>query len=92
MNIALDFDRTYTLEPEMWDALIRAAAAKGHKVYIVTQRYEDSEAIGEGAFEGMPIAGIIYCNRQPKAAVVNKRNLHIAVWIDDNPWSIFQSD
>lgn len=48
MNISIDFDDTYTRDPEMWNAFIRLAQASGHKVYCVTARSwrEDEQVLG----------------------------------------------
>lgn len=45
MNIALDYDGTYTADPDMWLRFVEEAQAAGHKVFIVTMRYE-SECFG----------------------------------------------
>ena len=39
MNIALDYDNTYTLDSDLWDVFIKLLAMRGHTVYIVTMRY-----------------------------------------------------
>ncbi len=72
MNIALDYDGTYTRDPELWNAFIRAAEANGHHVTCVTMRYPE-EAID------MPIP-VIYTSRQAKMGFFSAD-----IWIDDQP-------
>ncbi|CAB5221619.1 hypothetical protein UFOVP247_216, partial [uncultured Caudovirales phage] len=38
MNIALDFDDTYTRAPSLWNNFIADAKDKGHDIRIVTYR------------------------------------------------------
>lgn len=40
MRIALDYDKTYTLDPEFWDRVITIARHHGHDVRMVTARNE----------------------------------------------------
>jgi hypothetical protein len=35
LNIAIDFDDTFSADPELWRLFIDAAEAKGHRCYIV---------------------------------------------------------
>ena len=73
MNIALDFDNTFTQDPELWIAFINTARQRGHEVTIVTSRHPSTP---------VPIQGIeiIYCS------FTAKRKHHEAhVWIDDDP-------
>lgn len=82
VNIALDYDGTYTKDPAMWDAFIRAATARGHSVHCVTMRYP-SEPIE------MPCP-VIYTGRQAKQAFVTALGLVIHIWIDDMPYFIYE--
>ena len=41
MNIAIDYDDTYTLDPNTWDVIITTLEKAGHEVYCVTKRYEE---------------------------------------------------
>ena len=38
MLIALDFDETYTRDPEFWDIVIANATQRGHAVICATMR------------------------------------------------------
>tara|TARA_R110000868_G_scaffold290020_1_gene550233 strand:+ start:103 stop:348 length:246 start_codon:yes stop_codon:yes gene_type:complete len=78
MFIALDYDRTFTEDPDMWTAFAAMAQARGHIVKIVTMRRPD-ETITDAPVE------VIYTSRQAKAHVVKAD-----VWIDDSPQWIFQ--
>jgi hypothetical protein len=74
----LDYDKTYTADPTLWNGFIFAAKARKHDVKIVTLR-TPSESIQVDGVE------VIYTSRQAKMK-------HIAadIWIDDNPAWVYQ--
>lgn len=79
MNISLDYDETYTLDPEFWDLLISACAWQGHNIYIVTFRGKDTPIERE-----MKIP-VYYTDRVPKREFMEAHGIKIDVWIDDLP-------
>ena len=78
MLIALDYDKTYTVDPALWDRFIRDAEINGHVVKIVTMRYPH-EAITNVPCE------VVYTSRQAKSKIIKAD-----VWIDDSPHWIYQ--
>ncbi len=87
MKISIDFDDTYTKDPELWDIFAISALARGHEVYCVSFRYESQmgkvkDSIGK-------IIGIDKCigtNHSAKDAFMKQNhNITIDVWIDDLP-------
>jgi hypothetical protein len=78
MFIALDYDKTYTADPALWDAFIQLAQNRKHTIKIVTMRYP-LETIENAPCE------VIYTSRKAKAAVVNAD-----IWIDDRPQWIYE--
>lgn len=102
MKIALDFDGTFTLDPEFWTDFINLVAKRGHLVYLVTMRHgipegiytshhcdEYSEVYDELA--NLPIAQYIFTGRKAKKAFCDDLGLYIDVWIDDNPLWVYQN-
>lgn len=89
MKIALDYDETYSLDPEFWLNFMLAAKAGGHYVSIVT--FRDRNKDWNGALEAIEKAGYdVWCT-----GGVAKRwwCLHygpgkIDIWIDDKPESV----
>lgn len=76
MKIALDYDGTYTADPELWEEFARLAIARGHSVTIVTLR-TPAEKVHTYFTDAVPV---VYCSRTAK------RNHFIAdIWIDDSP-------
>ena len=83
MNVAIDYDGTYTLDKKLWNQMITLFVKGGHNVYCVTKRYKE---IADDIREDMNIP-IVYATKSKLEAVANL-NIKIDVWIDDKPQSI----
>lgn len=88
MKIALDYDRTYTLDPAFWEEFANLCDNFGHEVRIVTARHPTHDSIDEK----VPLFDIVYCNGVAKRFVCH----HVEywdpdIWIDDKPESIIQN-
>lgn len=81
MNIAIDFDGTYTADPGLWDMFVAAAKARGHTVYCVTARIASPQNRAEVQIEG---AETIFCGLASKPIVTKSLGIAIDVWIDDD--------
>jgi hypothetical protein len=80
MNIALDYDGTYTADPALWDTFILCAHNRGHQVHIVTMRHESEPVrIGERP------ARIHYTDRKAKRPFMQALGVPVQIWIDDMP-------
>ena len=73
MRIALDWDGTYTADPELWDAFTKLAESRGHTVTIVTLRAPVVERVSTDL-------DVVYCSRTAK-----RKHFTADVWIDDSP-------
>lgn len=82
MKIAIDFDNTYTLDPEFWDRFIANAKASGHKVWCVTARRNTEENR-----ETVVVPGVltVFSELGSKIDCMERRGIKIDVWIDDDP-------
>jgi hypothetical protein len=86
MNISLDYDGTYTRDPDFWNAVVASAMMRGHIVYVVTfrtpeQGVEVLNSIGK-------IVGkdhVYFTSMQSKRNYMEKNGISIDVWIDDMP-------
>lgn len=84
--IALDFDHTYTTDPELWDLFIETARARGHTVIIATMRIEGMEEARILSFGlDKKVDDIIYTNRLAKKPALENLNISVDIWIDDMP-------
>ena len=86
MNIAIDFDDTYTRDPGFWNLVIAHAQVRQHKVYCVTARANpnDEQVLGSiGKVIGRE--NCYFTAMQGKRAYMNEQKIIIHVWIDDMP-------
>lgn len=89
MNISIDFDDTYTRDPDLWNAFAQNAMKRGHTVYCVTLRapYQGDQVlntIGHTIGESM----CYFTSMQSKKNYMWKQGIRIDVWIDDMPDAI----
>lgn len=86
MLIALDYDGTYTADPELWDEFIARARSRDHQVIIATMRIKGFEDEIVEAQLADKVDEIIYTDRKAKkAAVRHQYGRDPDIWIDDNP-------
>jgi hypothetical protein len=90
MNIALDYDGTYTSQPEMWLRFVLDAQFHGHVVYVVTMRYP-SECTGDHSFDhrlGALGVAILATSRKAKKPYCDEIGIPMHIWIDDHPEAV----
>jgi len=94
MNISLDFDDTYTRDPEMWNHFIELAQQSGHTVYCVTAR-EPNKINQEEVYDSVgQLVGKDNCyftDSRAKAKYMSRQGIQIDVWIDDLPSNVDHS-
>ena len=74
----IDYDATYSDDPELFDEFIRLAKSRGHHVVIVTYRDE---------LQPIDIEGIevFYTSGKHKAPYMRSIGYEPDIWIDDYP-------
>lgn len=83
MLISLDYDKTYTCDPQFWDLFVISALTHGHEIVCVTMRHDnDAERIE------MPCP-VVYTGRRAKRGFMEARGQIPDVWVDDSPHWIF---
>ncbi|OHB85686.1 MAG: hypothetical protein A2Z38_04105 [Planctomycetes bacterium RBG_19FT_COMBO_48_8] len=89
MLIAIDYDETYTRDPEFWDLVIALAVQRGHSVICATMRHEHegNEII---LMLGKKVERIIFTGRKAKHLFLQQVGYYPSVWIDDSPHWLFQ--
>jgi hypothetical protein len=80
MLIALDFGKTYSRDPELWNKFIADANARGHEVVCVTLRDLEYAVT-------MPCK-VIYTAGEKKLKYMTKLGRSVDIWIDDWPATI----
>lgn len=96
-TIAIDYDDTLSLKPDMWREIIPLFKKFGFKVYIVTYRY--SNGIGNTYWgfaadnSDMDWAielcdGVVFTGLKSKRLFCQQNNIYPDIWIDDTPEAI----
>jgi hypothetical protein len=88
LNIAIDFDETYTLAPLLWDKIIKSFMEQGHSVHLVTWRSQDEREEVDIEISNWQVAGKHFTARKAKRKYMEDEGIYIDVWIDDNPAAI----
>lgn len=89
VNIGLDYDGTVTSDYYAFVKLVELFRNRGHKVYIVTMRYE-SECRQDANFMRLTEMADGWCptGRMAKRKYCEQQGLKIHIWIDDNPIAV----
>ena len=88
--VIIDYDDTYTLEPELFDRFIYQLKSRGYKIVCATMRYDIPDEADEvkqlcpAVFDS-----VIFTGRQAKIDFINRMNLKPCLYIDDSPQSLF---
>lgn len=82
MNIALDYDGTYTADPPLWDMFIAAFKERGHRVWIVTCRRDTEENREDIGKPGGCL--VVFTNLAAKRTHMERLGLKVDVWVDDD--------
>lgn len=89
MKIALDFDGTFTADPQLWLTFIIAAEDAGHEVRIVTMRCAVKDGINWMAVGFTdPPAKVVWCDGHAKREWCRQIGWEPDIWIDDDPYSL----
>lgn len=81
MRIGIDYDGTFTADPDLFRGFIAAAMKSGHEVLCVTMRSPDEPI--EMACE------VVYTSREKKGFYMHRIGRPISLWIDDHPEFIY---
>lgn len=86
MLISLDYDDTYTVDPEFWQAVVALGIAHGHRFVCVTGRHEPPDPLREPPLpKGVPI---VCTSGTPKYRAAKRKGYEVDVWIDDMPGTV----
>lgn len=87
MIIAIDYDGTWTTDPEGWRQFYQLMTRRGHRVVMVTGRSGWTADMGRG--ELPRDMEIIYTKGQLKEHYVRTHRAYkVDIWIDDMPGMI----
>lgn len=87
MNIAIDYDNTYTADPELFDSFIALAKARKHRVWIVSARRNTPE---NREIVNVPDVLTVLTGLAAKQWYMEQCGVRVDIWIDDDPKVITQ--
>lgn len=84
MIIAIDYDNTYSADPETFNKVIKLFQDAGHTVICVTGR--DDGVMGEPVNNSIgKLAPVIFAGSVSKRTAARNRGYIVDVWVDDMP-------
>lgn len=90
LTISIDYDDTFTADPDTWSEVIRVLQRAGHRVICISarrnehwQRMELQNALPEGV-------KVYLSYDQAKAEFARQNGESVDIWIDDFPSAILQ--
>lgn len=85
MIIAIDYDNTYTADPESFNKIIKILLDQNHQVICVTGR-EDAGVMAAPVMESIgKLVPVIFAGKEWKRDAAKRRGWNVDVWIDDSP-------
>lgn len=93
ITLSVDFDATYTADPETTSAAMDLFLEAGHEVIVVTGRGDHhrptaEKVIGE-RFDGrVPVIRVYHMDVGDKYEAALKHGYNPDIWWDDQPWHI----
>jgi len=91
MTISIDFDRTFSADPQMWGEFAKKAVADGNTVVMISRRPESDReevisSLGDYAesFSQVLLVG----GETLKADAADAAGINVDVWVDDSPQTI----
>lgn len=87
MNIALDYDGTFTNDPELWLLFVLQAQHHDHTVAVVTMRYPSEGASMDPRLAALGVK-TIFTSRLAKLPAALAQGFTAHVWIDDHPMAV----
>lgn len=89
MIIALDFDDTFTADPDLWASFIESAHRRGHTVICVTARRGKFLEDRQQVIEALPqCVAAYFAYDTPKRTFMAQQGIEVDIWIDDSPEAI----
>ncbi len=92
MTVALDFDDTFSLDPDTWTLVVELLIGRGHQVFIVTSRGDHhiptaEEVIQEWLGDTVKVVRAAG-HTDGKMGAALDAGYEVDVWADDEPWQI----
>ena len=87
MLLALDFDATYTLDPDYWNKVIELTRESGHEIIMATYRH--AVADWDPIMEKIDL-DIHFTDGKAKKPFLEEKGIVVDVWLDDRPLTVVE--
>lgn len=88
MLFAVDYNNTWSKDPEFFRALIRMMRGHGHEAVLVTSRSPDGVLAQEVEDMAGDVIPIVFADDHWKREAALEAGYDVDVWIDDRPGGI----
>ena len=83
LTFAIDFDDTFSADPDLWRQLVPIMQWRGHTCVLVTNRPEDmGNDVRAEVGDLMPI---VFAGVWSKRSAAHRAGYDVDIWIDDSP-------
>ena len=82
-TFAIDYDATWTVDPEAFRAFAALLRRRGHRVLLVTARVSGHAEVELET--GAHVDRVIFSGAELKRVTCERLGEKVGVWIDDNP-------
>lgn len=96
MTISIDYDKTFSSDPEMWGKFAKSSAASGNQVVMISRRPDTEQdrneiiaALGDYASS---FSTVLLVGDQFKDAAAKAAGINVDVWVDDSPQFVKQQE
>lgn len=83
LTFGLDYDHTFTADPDLWRQFISDAERRGHKVVCVTARRQPPDFSREPRLPDS--VNVVCAGPELKLHAAAKAGYAVNIWIDDMP-------
>lgn len=89
MTLSLDYDDTWTLDPEAWQTMAMFFRDRGHQVILITNRHNLPQYTEAVERDVRPyVDDIIFAGPMPKRQAAENLGYNVDVWVDDFPSAV----
>ena len=89
MTISIDFDRTFSADPQMWGEFATKSVAEGNTVVMVSRRPdtpEDRQTVTDTLGDYAPaFSQVLLVGDSMKDEAAKEAGVNVDVWVDDSP-------
>jgi hypothetical protein len=85
--LSIDYDKTWSADPSLWQQFARSASSRGHTVLLITNR---TSAMSDEVYRnaGPYVRQVIFAGPMPKRKAAERHGYAVDVWIDDHPETV----